>query len=99
MTNSPTIHDPVELRVARVRAGLNQGDLAGITGFDQSYISLLERGRRQPTGKTLKILADALGCDIDTILRKPAAPRAARKRKTAALRGAAEQDAQAAKAA
>lgn len=70
MISSPTIHDPGKLRRRRIRAGLNQIDLARQTGLHQTYISYLERGRKNPTAKTLKIITDALGCDVDDVLRK-----------------------------
>jgi UDPglucose 6-dehydrogenase len=70
MSDSPTVHDPGELRERRILAGMNQGDLASLTGLNQSYISLLERGQREPTGKTLGILAAALNCEIGDLIRK-----------------------------
>lgn len=81
MSDSPTVHDPDELRLRRIEAGLNQDDLAARTGLNQSYISLLERGLREPTGKTLKILADALGCEPRDLMRM----RARRRPKSAAV--------------
>jgi transcriptional regulator with XRE-family HTH domain len=70
MSDSPTVHDPDELRLRRIEAGLNQDDLAERTGLNQSYISYLEHGLREPTARTLKILADALGCDPGDLMRK-----------------------------
>lgn len=52
---------------------MNQADLARVTGLHQSHISLLERGRRRSTRKTLRIIAAALGCDVDDLVRKRAA--------------------------
>ena len=76
MTDSPTIHDPDELRQRRIRAGLNQIDLAELTGLHQSYISLLERGLKNPTAKTLGIIAKALPeCEITDLLRIQPRPR------------------------
>ena len=69
MTDSPTIHDPGELRQRRIEAGLNQIDLARLTGLHQTYISYLERGLKNPTAKTLKIITDALECDVADVLR------------------------------
>lgn len=70
MSDSRTLHDPSELRRRRIEAGLNQIDLAGKTGLHQSYISLLERGRKSPTAKTLKVIADALPeCTVADLLR------------------------------
>lgn len=80
MSNSPTIHDPGELRQRRIEAGLNQIDLADKTGLHQSYISYLERGLKNPTPRTLKIIADQLGCQVIDLLRN----RSSRRPKTAA---------------
>lgn len=46
----------------RVRTGrdLSQQDLAFEAGLDRTYVSLLERGLRQPTLTTLLALASAL---------------------------------------
>jgi predicted transcriptional regulator len=71
MTDSPTIHDPDELRHRRIEAGLNQIDLANLTGLHQTYISYLERGLKNPTPRTLKAIADALPeCEVVDLLRK-----------------------------
>ena len=64
MNDSPTVHDPAELRRKRIEAGLDQIDLARLAGLHQTYISLLERGKKKnPTARTLKRIADALGCE------------------------------------
>ena len=39
---------------------MSQQALAAKAGLDRTFISLLERGRRQPTITTLVILCDAL---------------------------------------
>lgn len=49
------------LRKVRLEAGLSQEALAGFAGLDRTYISLLERGLRQPTLSTLIHLASAIG--------------------------------------
>jgi transcriptional regulator with XRE-family HTH domain len=49
-----------ELRRRRVAAGFSQEQLALNCGLDRTFISLLERGLRQPTLTTLFILADTL---------------------------------------
>lgn len=48
---------------ARLRRekGLTQEEVAARSGFNQQYISSLERGRRNPTVITLYELAQALG--------------------------------------
>lgn len=45
----------------RKNAGLSQEKLAELAGYDRTYISLLERGLRQPTLTTIFNLSKALG--------------------------------------
>jgi len=49
------------LRAHRTDKGLSQEALADAAGLDRTYISMLERGIRQPTLGSLFALADALG--------------------------------------
>ena len=49
------------LRRHRVKAGYSQEQLALDCGLDRTFISLLERGLRQPTLTTLFALAMSLG--------------------------------------
>ena len=49
------------LREYRTKKGLSQDELAHITGLDRTFISLLERGLRQPSLSTLLQLGGALG--------------------------------------
>ena len=63
------------VRVARLAAGLSQWDLvakvealAEDTGFDQSYISGLEAGRRNPTLQTLWLVAQAIGVPLSELV-------------------------------
>lgn len=53
-------------------SGLTQRELAG-GNLSASYVSLLEAGKRQPTMETIRMLADALSCDVGE-LTEPAAP-------------------------
>ena len=48
------------LRRLRLGAGLSQEQLALNCGLDRTFISLLERGLRQPTLTTLFVLAETL---------------------------------------
>jgi len=48
------------LRHLRTKAGLSQESLALEAGLDRTFISLLERGLRQPTLTTLFTLAHTL---------------------------------------
>lgn len=61
------------LRQARVSRGLSQQDLALEAELDRTYISLLERGQRQPTITTVIVLAKALGGDAPDLLKKTVA--------------------------
>lgn len=54
----------VVLQNMRKTAGFSQEQLALECGLDRSFISLLERGRRQPTLKTILQLLDAMNIRI-----------------------------------
>lgn len=49
--------------LARLRTArrLNHNQLAAACGLDHSYISRLERGKREPSRETVTVLAGALG--------------------------------------
>lgn len=51
------------IRAARKAAGMTQMELATICGFDTTYISMLENGKRNPPFLTL--------CSISRALNKP----------------------------
>lgn len=57
----------IRLREARQRKGLSQTDLSG-EGLTNSYISLLEAGRRQASHKVVSALAERLGVDVEFLL-------------------------------
>jgi len=63
----PTVFGSV-LRDYRNRCGLTQEALAETTDLDRTYISLLERGQRQPTLETLVKLGEALGISAATLV-------------------------------
>jgi transcriptional regulator with XRE-family HTH domain len=63
------------LRRLRGEKKISQEKLALMTGLDRTYISLLERGMRQPTLRTMLLLSRALGVspgqlitDVETLL-------------------------------
>lgn len=58
------------LRTERKSAGLSQEALALRCNIDRTFISMLERGRRQPTLKTLFKLSDALNLKPSYIILK-----------------------------
>ncbi|MFT5329133.1 MAG: transcriptional regulator with XRE-family HTH domain [Parasphingorhabdus sp.] len=55
------------LRDARNRAKISQEELASQAGLDRTYISLLERGKRNPSLVCIGKLADALQIPIGQI--------------------------------
>ena len=55
------------MRRHRELVRLSQEDLADRAELDRTYVSGIERGRRNPTLKVLQRLADALGVDLDVI--------------------------------
>lgn len=58
------------LREERERQGISAYLLAQRAGLSQSMVSLLERHLRNPTLDTLLRLADALGVNLDEVLRR-----------------------------
>ena len=62
MSNTESYTDSLGrvLRSQRIQKGLSQEELAHRVGLDRTYISLLERGLRQPTLGTLVKLSQAL---------------------------------------
>ena len=58
------------LREARVRAGLNQAELADKLGVDQSYVSRIENGVLSPTLRVCEKFAEAVGCACRIVLRR-----------------------------
>lgn len=55
------------VRRHRMLLGLSQEDLAERAGKDRTYVSGIERGRRNPSLQVMQSLADALGVDLDVI--------------------------------
>lgn len=54
-----------KLKDQRKKMNLTQEQLADKCGFDRTYISLLERGKRNPTYLNLLKLCKALNIDIE----------------------------------
>lgn len=69
------------LRTLREERGLSQAQLALDSELDQTFVSLLEHGRRQPTLLTLFALCDALGVEPDIVVGKIATARRSRRRR------------------
>lgn len=51
----------------RDEVGISQEELAGRSGLDRTYISGIERGRRNPSVRSLQRISDALGITLDVI--------------------------------
>jgi transcriptional regulator with XRE-family HTH domain len=60
------------LRESRLKAGFSQEALALEAGVDRTFVSLLERGKRQPTLETLFRLAAVLGVSPATLVARTA---------------------------
>ncbi len=45
----------------RMEAGLTQEETAEKTGYSKDYISMIERGERNPSDKAKKVFADIFG--------------------------------------
>ena len=59
------------LKAARVKSGLNQRQLAALTGLSQQYLSQIEQGQQNVTLRTVELLAKVLARDVGTMLRRP----------------------------
>ncbi len=57
------------LRQFRLKKGLSQENLAFEAGLDRTFVSMLERGLRQPTLSSLFTLAEALRIPASRIVR------------------------------
>jgi transcriptional regulator with XRE-family HTH domain len=69
------------LKELREERGLSQAQLALESELDQTFVSLLERGRRQPTLITLFALCDGLRVPPDVVVARLMAARRSRKRR------------------
>ncbi len=58
------------LRKVREDSGISQEHLASECGLDRTYISLIERGQRNPTLKTVFLISEALEVAPSTLIRK-----------------------------
>ena len=61
------------LRECRRKAGISQEELAGLADVDRTYVSLLERGLRQPTLDSLFRLAKGLNVTPATMVSRTSA--------------------------
>jgi transcriptional regulator with XRE-family HTH domain len=57
------------IKAKRLHIGLSQEELADRCGFDRTYISMLERGKRNPSLVNLIRLAKGLSTTVATLVR------------------------------
>ncbi len=57
------------IKAKRLHIGLSQEELADRCGFDRTYISMLERGKRNPSLVNLIRLAKGLSTPVATLVR------------------------------
>ncbi|MBY5826307.1 MULTISPECIES: helix-turn-helix domain-containing protein [Rhizobium] len=55
------------VRQHRLLVRLSQEELAERAGLDRTYVSGIERGRRNPSLRNLQNISDALGVDLDVM--------------------------------
>ena len=56
------------MRLARIAAGISQEELAHRAGIDRTYVSGIERGKRNPTITVVARFAEALGTTTADLL-------------------------------
>jgi transcriptional regulator with XRE-family HTH domain len=59
-----------ELRIARLKAGLTQEELAHRAGVTRNYVSMLELDQSSPTVETLLRVCNALGIKASKVISK-----------------------------
>lgn len=55
------------VRTVRDKRGISQADLAKSTGLSNGYVSRVERGIKHPGGKTMLVIAKALGSTVEEL--------------------------------
>lgn len=55
------------IRNLREQASISQEELAGRAELDRTYVSGIERGRRNPSVKSLQRIADALDVGLEVL--------------------------------
>ena len=66
------VRERVGLNLQRLRRerGLSQEELADLANIHQTYLSGVERGKRNPTITVLQRIAEALGTDIKELVQR-----------------------------
>lgn len=60
----------VVLKERRIELKLTQDDIAAASDVDRTHISLLERGKRQPSLSVAILIAEALKMEPDELIRE-----------------------------
>jgi len=68
-TNSSLSALGTKVRSLRNELGLSQEELASSCGFDRTYISLVERGKRNISFNNLQTLSAGLGTNLSKLTR------------------------------
>lgn len=55
------------VRSIRNEVGISQEELADLADLDRTYVSGIERGRRNPSVRSLQRVSDALGVSLDVV--------------------------------
>lgn len=55
------------VRSIRNEVGISQEELADLADLDRTYVSGIERGRRNPSVRSLQRVSDALGTTLDLV--------------------------------
>ena len=58
------------VRAARERQGVSQEKLAELAEIDRTYVSMIERGKRQPTLEVASRIAVALSMRLSEVIRR-----------------------------
>lgn len=56
------------IKLCRTQRGLRQSELANLAGVSVSYLSLLERDKRDPTLSTIEAIANALNVPVSILI-------------------------------
>lgn len=64
----------INLQNVRRLADMSQEELAHLAGVHQTYLSGVERGKRNPSIQVLDRIAKALGVDIEDLTKKVSKP-------------------------
>src|SRR5574337_512434 len=65
----------LRLKLFRVTAALKQKDVAGKLGVTVNFVSMVERGKRDPTLRFLQSFAELVGVPVSVLLWEPVSER------------------------